>query len=153
MNEFLDMFSTFAGVQVIFKLGYVPQDDEYYELTPEEYDKFYATMDTDGISPDEKIYMLLPNDTQKYSEVAAEDVFVFTEKNISAIKQAAQLIEQYCEESGKTFKDYEEKMSFAATLLPDFVLKGTIYDGKGRKMKEKKKKIKKGTKKVIISFG
>ena len=36
-NSVLDFFSPVAGVQVIFKLGFVPQDDEFFELTCEQY--------------------------------------------------------------------------------------------------------------------
>jgi len=92
MNSVLDLFSPVAGVQVIFKLGFMPQDDELFELTCEQYQAYYdSAEDDDEINPDEKVYMLLPKDQQKYGEFAAGDVIAFTESDITTIKRAETL--------------------------------------------------------------
>ena len=117
------------GVQVIFQLGFVPEDDELYELTPEQYQAYYdgAEEEEEDISYDEKVYMLLPKDPQKYSEFAAKDVFVLAESDIILIKKAEELIEKYVVKSGKKFSDFEEKLRYVASVMPAVASDGTKY--------------------------
>jgi len=134
MNPILEMFSILAGVQVILKLGYVPEDDEYYELTAAQYRAYYERRDKDDDTPlDAKIYMLLPKDTQKYREFASEDVFVITDSEIYFVRKGEELIEMYCKESGKTFNSFDEKLYYAASILPDAASKGTKYERKNHR--------------------
>jgi formylmethanofuran dehydrogenase subunit E len=124
----LDMFSTLSGVTVIFKLGFIPNDDDLYELTPEQYEHYYATAEGADEHSDEKVYMLLPKDPQKYAEIASEDVFALGERDVVFIEKAAKLIEEYCAKSGKTFNSLDEKLRYCASVMPDVVSKGTQYE-------------------------
>ena len=129
MNSILDIFSTIAGMQVIFKLGYVPGDDELFELTSEQYQAYYDRMEEDDkVSADEKIFMILPKDTQKYAKLASEDVFVLTENDLFFVKRAEKLINKICKESKKKFRDFEEKLFYVASVIPDVASQGTKYD-------------------------
>jgi hypothetical protein len=71
--------------------------------------------------------MILPKDTQKYSELASQDVFVLTESEIHFVKKGEQIIEKYCAESGKTFNSFEEKLYYVASVLPGVASEGTKY--------------------------
>jgi hypothetical protein len=124
----LDMFDTLSGVTAIFELGFIPEDDELYELTPEQYQHYYATAKGADEHYNEKVYMLLPKDPQKYAEIASEDVFAIAENDIALIKRAEKLIEKYCAKSGKTFNNLDEKLRYCASVLPDVVSKGTKYE-------------------------
>jgi hypothetical protein len=124
----LDMFATLNGVTVIFKLGFIPKDDDLYELTPEQYEHYYATAEGADEHYDEKIYMLLPKDPQKYAEIASEDVFAISEKEVVLIERAEKLIERYCADSKKTFNSLDEKLRYCASVMPDVVSKGTQYE-------------------------
>jgi hypothetical protein len=128
MNSILDLFATLGGVQVIFKLGYVPGDDELFELTSEQYKAYYDRMEEGEVFPDEKLYMILPKDSQKYSELASEDVFILTESEAMLVNRGAELIELYCKESKKEFTNIEEKLYFVASVMPDVASKGTKYE-------------------------
>ena len=82
----------------------------------------------DDISRDTKVYMILPKDTQKYVELAGDDVYTLTEIDISYMRKAEQIIEKYCVQSGKTFNNLEEKLYYVASVLPPVASKGTKYD-------------------------
>ncbi len=128
MPSFLDIFSTLNGVVAIFKLGFVPKDSEFYELTSEQYQHYYATAAGADEHLNEKLYMILPDDSQKCAELASEYVFVLTEKDITLIKKAEELIEEYCKKSGKKFNNFEEKLYYCASVMPEVVSEGTKYE-------------------------
>ncbi len=112
----------------IFKLGFVPKDSEFYELTSEQYQRYYATAAGADEHLDEKLYMILPEDSQKYAELASEYVFVLTEKDVILIKKAEELIEEYCKKSRKKFNNFEEKLYYCASVMPEVISEGTKYE-------------------------
>ena len=126
MNSILSVFSAAAGIQKIFKFGFVPEDDELFELTYEQYQAYYDRAEEE-VNSNEKIYMLLPKDTQKYGAFAADDVFVLTESDIMTLKTAESIIESYCEKSEKTFNSFEEKLYYVASQMPDVFSKRTKF--------------------------
>lgn len=71
MDLFDLFFRTGPALQVLFKLGYMPKDEEFYEMTYQQYQHYF---DMYGHT-DEKIYLLLPEDQKKYTELAAGDAF------------------------------------------------------------------------------
>jgi len=129
MDPLLDMFPSFYALPIIFKLGFVPEDDEFHELTPEQYQHFYATAaeEEDRVSK-ERIYMLLPKDPQKYEPFAGNNVFVFREREVIAIRDGERIIESYCTKRRKKFGSFDEKLRYCATLMPDVFSKGTKYE-------------------------
>jgi hypothetical protein len=121
----------------IFQLGYIPAKEEFYELTPEQYERYYETevMEEKG----EKIFMLLPGNVKKYNELASGDVFVCSEKEISMLEDLEKEIDKYCEDSGKTFETVEEKLHYLARMLPDYFTEGTKFERKRVIYLDKKK--------------
>ena len=124
----LGLFSDLEGVMIILRLGFVPEDNELYELTPDQYRSYYATTQEHRGESDESVYMILPKDSQKYMELASEDVFVITESDIALMKLGEKLIESYCEKSEKEFNSFEEKLRYCASVMPSVVSKGTKYE-------------------------
>jgi len=117
------------GVQIIFKLGFVPKDEDLYELTPEQYERFYATAATeeDRVSK-EKIYMVLPKDPKLYEPFSGNEVFVLREREVLALEAGERTIENYCTGSGKTFNSFDEKLQYCALFMPGVLSKGTKYE-------------------------
>jgi hypothetical protein len=50
------IFEEIPALVKIFQMGYLPADDEFYELTPEMYQKYYAEVE----QTKERLFMLLP---------------------------------------------------------------------------------------------
>jgi formylmethanofuran dehydrogenase subunit E len=123
----LNIFENAIYVSTIFKLGYVPEKDEYYELTPEQYRKYYREFEDGNDKTDEMVFMLLPKDPQKYNELVDGDVFVLTETEIKGLEKANKVIEKICRECGKTFANYEEKLVYVASKLPAVFSKNTKF--------------------------
>jgi hypothetical protein len=130
-----DLFQQLVVLSGVFQLGYIPEEDEFYELTPEQYEKFYETEENDG----EKIFMLLPKDIEKYNELASGDVFVCTEREISEFKKVDKLIDKYCKNSKKKLETFEEKLAYVAKLVPDCCIEGTKFERKRVIFLDKKK--------------
>ena len=113
------MFEVIPAIVQVFQLGYLPAEDEFYELTPEQYEKFYAEVKRTN----ERLFMLLPKDPRFQTE--SREIGVVTEAQISWFKRAGEIIERYCKDSGKTFRDFDEKLSYCATVMPEVFSAGS----------------------------
>jgi hypothetical protein len=122
----LDFFRMADALQVIFKLGFIPKREEFYELTPEQYEKYYEVEEMK--ENNEKLFMLLPDDIKKYNEIATGDALVLSERDISNLEGIEPLIDKYCENSKKTFKTFEDKLYHVAGLVPDIFAAGTKFE-------------------------
>ncbi|MDR1584013.1 MAG: hypothetical protein LBS55_12305 [Prevotellaceae bacterium] len=127
MNIF-DLFRPAVLLNAVFQLGYIPKREEFYELTPEQYEKYYENEEME--EDNEKIFMLLPNDIEKYNELASGDVFACSEKEISEFEDVEKLIDKYCKNSGKTFKTFEDKLCYVASVVPPCFTAGTRFEKK-----------------------
>lgn len=123
MDIFDLFFRTGPAIQVIFKLGFMPGENEFYELTCQQYQDYFETFE----HTDEKVFILLPEDKDKYKEFAAGDTFCMTESEKDSLKDGITVIEKYCQESGKQFNSMHEKLSYVASRLPDAFSKGTPF--------------------------
>jgi hypothetical protein len=112
---------------IIFQMGYIPSDDEFYELTPELYKKFEEqaqyNKDLDGVEGN--IYMLLPKDPRYQS--ASREVEVVTEDQMKWFRKAEKVFEQYCIDYGKTFTNVEQRLTWLTTILPPAITAGSKY--------------------------
>jgi hypothetical protein len=122
--DILEFFQSAAAVKAVFTLGFLPTKEEFYELTPDQYEQYYANNEP----TDEKIFMILPNDPQKYGEVASADVFVVTEREMHSFESVGRTIENYCKDSKKKLKTFDEKLHYVADKMPPFFSEGTKYE-------------------------
>jgi len=124
----MDILDLFFGVgpatQAVFKIGFHPKDEDFLELTPEQYEKYWQ----ENGDVKERVYALLPKDPQQCASVAAEDVMVFTESERKMLERGWKVVEKYCEKSQRSFNSDEEKMIYTASLLPDVFCKGTRFE-------------------------
>jgi hypothetical protein len=138
-----DIFRSASAFRAVFKLGYIPKRSEFYELTPEQYKKYYET--EKKIEEEEKIFMLLPSNVEKYNELASGDVYVFSGRDIDYIMEIETLIDKYCMDSETTFETIEDKLYYVANLVPPSFISGTKFEKKrviymdNKKKKNKKK--------------
>jgi hypothetical protein len=121
--DVFDFLLSIETIKAVFKLGFLPSKEEFYELTPDQYEQYYASNEP----ANEKVFMLLPDDPQKYNEIAVDDVFVVTEHEISSFESAGETIENYCKNSGRTFATFDEKLYYVAEQMPAVFSKGTKY--------------------------
>lgn len=117
----IDLFLNVApAVQVIFELGIEPKEEDFYELTEEQYELFSEQ----GNEVNCKWYMLLP---KNYS-LQGREVITVNEKQKESLLKAVKKIQSYCEDSEKTFRNYEEKLYYVAKRMPDIFSKGTKFE-------------------------
>lgn len=124
----MDLFDLFFGagpaVQAIMKLGYMPKQEDFLELTPEQYEKYF---ESEGFT-EEKIYALLPQDPRRYVNSDFNELVVFSESDIETLKRGWQIVENYCKNAGKEFATEREKLEYTASKMPDVFSKGTPFE-------------------------
>lgn len=123
MNVFGLLFETGEAIRAIFMLGYLPEDKEFHELTYPQYQYYFETY---GYTS-EKVFMLIPEDGEKYRELAVDAVLCMTESEKNCLKDGALIIEKYCKDSGKQFDSFEEKLYYVASCLPPLFSKNSRY--------------------------
>jgi len=123
----MSVFSPLRGAMILFKLGFIPTEGDFLELTSEQYQHFYNTAEDADNHRDEKLFMLLPQDPQIYAEVAAGDALILSEGDIAGIKGGVAFIENCCADSGEKFNTLDEKLRFCAGKIPAVITDGTKY--------------------------
>jgi len=124
MGLFDLLFGAGPAITKIMALGFMPKDDDFLELTAEQYEKFY---EQNGHT-EEKIYALLPQNPKHYVESNFNELNICTESDIDTLKRGWQIVEDYCKESGLTFTTDQQKLMYAATKLPDVFSMDTPFD-------------------------
>jgi len=113
------LFNIGPKISFIFKMGFEPKEEDFYELTEEQYVKFKAQ----GEEITTKWYLLLPKDYP----VQGNEVITVNANDKENLLKAAIKIESYCKGEHKVFKNYEEKLYYAATLMPEVFSQGTKF--------------------------
>ena len=124
----MDIWDLFFGagpaVHTIMKLGFMPKDEDFLELTTEQYLQFF---EKEGYT-DEKVYALLPNNPQHYVASDFNELNICTESDIATMKRGWQIVENYCSKSDCTFSSDREKLAYVASLMPDVFSKDTLFE-------------------------
>ena len=125
MNAFDLLFGAGPALIEIYKMGFRPKEEDFLEMTPEQYEKFYETEKNTG----EKVYLYLPKDPKEYNAIVSDsEVKVVTESDIDLFRRGWQIVENYCKKKGMANASDEEKMACAAAFLPDVFTKGTRFE-------------------------
>ena len=113
-----------GGVPQVFKLGFFPKENDFLELTAEQYQSYYRQMgDTN-----EKVYVLLPEDLQNQGFDDFDGLCVCTEHDKEVLLSGVEMIEKLCKESGQEFKNDKQKMRYAANSWPPVFSKVTEFE-------------------------
>ncbi|HAN09325.1 MAG TPA: hypothetical protein DCP90_01785 [Clostridiales bacterium] len=121
MDFFSLMFKVAPALIMIFKLGIDPKEEEILELTEEQYEKLELGEDIDK---SKKWYMWLPP-KQAYE---SNEIMVMNEDDKEFLFEAARMIERYCQKSNKTFDNYDDKLKYAASVMPGEFSENTKYE-------------------------
>lgn len=125
MNAFDLLFGAGPALMEIYKMGFRPKEEDFLEMTPEQYEKFYETEENTG----ERVYLYLPKDPKEYNAIVSDsEVKVVTESDIDLFRRGWQIVENYCEKRGMANACDEEKLACAAAFLPDVFTRGTSFE-------------------------
>ena len=115
--DFFDLlFGGGQAIQGIFRLGFIPKEEDFREFSGEEYQKFKEKeCDICG-----KMYTF-----KSGLPIAENDVYVFSEEEKGLMLKGVEIIDSLCEE--KTFISDDAKLRFVATVLPGVFSEGTKY--------------------------
>ena len=123
--DFFDLiFGAGPAITKIMGLGFMPKDEDFLELTAEQYAKLY---EQEGYT-EEKVYALLPKDPNHYVASEANELNICTESDIATLKRGWQIVENYCAKSGMTFTTDRQKLMYAASKLPAVFSQGTPFE-------------------------
>ncbi len=132
MDLFFLLFEAGPAMKMIFKLSYIPQREDFKELTPKQYQAMYAKVPADELKAlsNKKVLAFLPDDAKAYNKVVSvygDDFLVVGEDEVSIFEKVSDLIESYCADSGRTFESLKDKLIYMAQTLPDVFSEGTPY--------------------------
>lgn len=104
MNAFDLLFGPIGpALKFIFTIGYIPNHDDFLKLTEEQHVAFVKQYG----ETNEKIFMFSPQNpnltTDAYNEVSC-----ISESEIQGFQDAANLIQQYCNQENNTFDTMEK---------------------------------------------
>lgn len=107
----------------IFKIGYIPNQDDFLELTEQQYAAYFKQCgDTN-----ERIFMFAPQKSNLLNDDYNE-ISCLRESDIEGFKAAIDLIQHYCSKEDKVLNTTEEKLRFMASRLPKAFTEGTSYE-------------------------
>lgn len=119
MNLLEDMFFyTGPGIQALFRMGFIPQEGEFRDMTEEEYQEFRKEYPE---PLEEKL--LVARNRDKYGD--ADKLIFITEFQLGQLMRAATHLNNLV--SGETFEDDEAMLHRVSRLLPPVFTEGTRF--------------------------
>lgn len=119
-------FRVGPAIQAVFKLGFEPKEELFFELTPEQYDK----LENEGEDVSKDWYTILPEDP-KYN---VPELLIIDADGKQSLIDAAKYINNKCDmEEDLQFDTFEDKLSYLATRLPDVFTAESNYAAQKRK--------------------
>lgn len=133
MNDLYYLFFKFGpALQFVFKIGYIPQNADFKELTPEQYASYYRQTpkeESDELKG-QKLLVFLPDDTSVYNKLVnqyGDQLIIVGENEKSVFSNVSAFINKCCNESGRDFKTLNDKLVYMAKTLPDVFTSETPY--------------------------
>ena len=118
MNVFdLLIGNTGQALQLVFQLGFLPVEENFLELTDEQYRQFSA--EVGGV--DEKLYMIVTSNGQDILDDDYNEISVVTESEKNGFLNATAIIKKYC--ADKNLASDKEKLCYS---LYQAILEGKI---------------------------
>jgi hypothetical protein len=119
LNEII--MELFPAISAIFKLGYIPLPDEFYELTQEQ----YAAYRRQGGDLPEPLYTVVPKN-YKYLGPSNE-ISILSNEEIFKLGKGAVFLHLYATKNGCDSRQSEDVLKFAAERLPSFFTNETKF--------------------------
>lgn len=121
MTTVFDLFfDTGRSIQAIFKLGFIPRDEDYRNMTEEELAAYKKAI------PDENEEMYILQTEGK--NVASDGLICISETERSMLNDGVQVIQNYLK--GMEFENDEKALAFVADRMPDVFSKGSRFERK-----------------------
>ncbi|MBD5356876.1 MAG: hypothetical protein HDR88_07730 [Bacteroides sp.] len=140
MNLHFFFFQLAPALNFIFKISYIPQDEDFKELTPEQYEAFNqrgSEEDQKNLA-NQKLFAFLPDDPKVSNHVfklSGNNLFIVTEEEINAFASASALIDKCCSDSNHHFDSLMDKLTYLRQTMPDVFTEGTPYAIHGKRRK------------------
>ena len=116
MHLFDLFFEGGAAIMIIFKIGFIPSEDDFREFSESEYAKYR----TEVGEPEEKMFRFREG---KMDE--SKEVFAFSEMEKDKMVEAAELMKHLAEEHPCDTDD--ETLKYLASVMPYPFSKGSKY--------------------------
>ena len=108
------------AVVAVFKLGFLPKEGDFLELTEEQYAGLKRQQEVD-----ERYFMLAPENTQVALDEKWNEISIVSETEKAALLRGVDVIEKYCK--GKDFSTDTEKLRYAANKMPSCFSDGSSF--------------------------
>ena len=117
----LDLFMEGGqAIMVIFKLGFIPQEEDFIEFTQSDYEKYHKEVgETDG-----KMFVIDPNKIEEEGTL-----YAFNEFEKGKMLEGAEVIRNLAKEH--LSEDNDETLRYVASVMPYPFSKGSKYEEYG----------------------
>jgi hypothetical protein len=123
--DLYDILQKFVpAISAIFKMGFIPSPEEFYELTEEQYDAYKRQ----GGDISKRMYTIIPKNYKYLESSPHNELRIVFEDEISRMGQAAVFLYLYAEECGCKSQKSEDVLEFIAMRLPSSFTVGTKYE-------------------------
>ena len=112
MNLHEIVFELMPGIATIYEIGFIPEEDEIIELTPE----LYTAYESKGGDISKKLYTIQPK-IEKYS-MPDNEIGLLKEDEIPILLKAAKSLRQHAKRAGCESDDSDDILAAAASFLP-----------------------------------
>jgi len=112
MNLHEIVFELMPGIATIYELGFIPEEDEVFELTPE----LYAAYESKGGDISKKLYTIHPKN-EKYN-LPDNEIGLLKEDEIPILWKAAKSLRKHAKRAGCNSDDSDDILTAAASVLP-----------------------------------
>ena len=112
MNLHEMFFETFPAMKIIFELGFIPEEDEIYELSPE----MYALYESKGGDISKHLYTIVPKDEK--NRTAENKIDLLTEDDLPKIWKGVAAIRRHAKRAGCESENEEYILAAAAAVIP-----------------------------------
>jgi len=117
------LFKMVPALTSIFKAGFIPERDDFLELTEEMYESYYRQ----GGERGRRVYMLAPRGESYFTENSREVNIVF-EDEIETMLEGARFLREYVRADGQGFTRDADILAYVAERIPPDISEGTPYE-------------------------
>ena len=132
MDLWFLFFKMGPAMNMIFSIGYIPKEEDFKELTPQQYEMFRLKVPGEERRDleNQRILAFLPDNPKVYSRVVkayGNDLVIVGSEEMDAFERVREIIDNYCSDSKQAFEDETEKLIYMAKVLPNAFSEGTPF--------------------------
>ena len=112
MNLHEIVFDLIPAIATIYEMGFIPEEDEIIELTPE----LYAAYESKGGDISKKLYAIAPKDEK--NRLPENEIGLLTEDEVPKIWRAVKSLRGHAKRAGCNSENSDDILAAAASVLP-----------------------------------